>query len=530
MNYTTLKTKYIVGICCLLLAVVVLLLAYMYRQFAAQIESELFKRGASIASNLAAQAVTPILTENRIALQLLIREAKANETDIRYIYLVDPEGKVIAHSFDHPFPPDLLKMAVSETVAERQCVRSIRTEEGEIIDVNVPVHGGEFGWMHVGLSEMFIGQELAHILLKGVPIIALILLAGTGGAWWFAVRITRPLAQLSASVAQVAAGKLDGEIEEVTNDEVGELSHAHNVMVRKLRELTAEQEKTEQELRLQATMLEQEVAERQETQQQLAYKQQQLESLNRALEERVAKAVHELRLKDKMMMLQGRQAAMGEMINSIAHQWRQPINNLGLIVQGMKLDYDSNELTPAQMDEDVDKIMQTIMFMSQTINDFSRFFSVDRTRTRFNPAEGLKKVVTMMEATLFAQNVSLIVEGQEEVLIEGFSNEYNQVLLNLLNNARDVLIERGVAKPAIRVVIGQEEGNAVVRVQDNAGGISKEIIGKVFDPYFTTKEDGKGSGIGLYLSRMIIQEHFGGSLTVRNIGSGAEFCIRTPCA
>ena len=530
MKYTTLKTKYIGGICCLVLSVVILLLAYMYRQFALQIEGELYKRGTSIARNLAAQAVTPLLTENQIALQLLIRETKRNETDIRYIYLVDEQGNLLAHSFDHAFPADLLKLAASEAASARQCVRTIRTEEGDVVDINVPVHGGEFGWMHVGLSETFIDQELAHIFLKGVPIIALILLVGVGAAWWFAVRITRPLAQLSANVKKVADGRFDGEIEEITNDEVGELSQAYNTMIHTLRELTAEQEKTELELRLQAAMLEEEVAERQETQQQLAFKQQQLENLNRALEERVSKAVHELRLKDKIMMLQGRQAAMGEMINSIAHQWRQPINNLGLIVQGMKLDYDSNELTREQMDEDVDKIMQTIMFMSQTINDFSRFFSADRNRTCFSPAGCLKKVVAMMEATLFAQGVSLVIDEQEEVTIEGFSNEYNQVLLNLLNNARDILVERNVAKPAIRVIISREGDTAVLRVQDNAGGIPDDIIGMIFDPYFTTKEDGKGSGIGLYMSKMIIQEHFGGSLTVKNIDAGAEFSVCTPCA
>ena len=300
-------------------------------------------------------------------------------------------------------------------------------------------------------------------------------------------------------------------------------------MVRQLKELTSKQLKTEDELRLQADMLEQEVAVRQVAQEDLAVKQHQLEALNRILEERVENAVDELRLKDKIMLLQGRQAAMGEMINNIAHQWRQPINNLGLIVQNIKADYDGGRLTAEELTEYVDKAFSTIRFMSHTINDFSSFFSPDRMKTRFSPFEGLKKVITMLEATLSLKNIVLQVEQQDDVTVEGFSNEYNQVLLNLLNNAKDILVERGVEGARINVSVARENGQAVVKIRDNAGGIPEEIIGKVFEPYFTTKDQGKGSGIGLYMSRMIIQDHFNGSISVANRNGGAEFTICTPC-
>lgn len=530
MRYTSLKTKYIAGVCCLILSVVGLLLAYMYQEFDRRLENELHKRGTSIARNLAIQSLTPILTENNISLQLLLKETDRNEADIRYIYLLDRQGRVLAHTFEEVFPPDLLKTQVPGGDSEKPHITTIQTEESLVLDVSVPIHAGDFGRVHVGFSENFISQELHHILLKGLPFIVLILLVGIGAAWWLAAKITGPLAHLSENVRKVGAGEFNGEIEEISNDEVGELSHAYNTMIRQLRELTSEQMRTEHELRMQTGMLEEEIAERQEAQQQLAFKQQQLETLNRVLEERVSTAVNELRLKDKVMMLQGRQAAMGEMINNIAHQWRQPINNLGLIVQGMKLDYDEGALTAEQMDEDVDKIMKTIMFMSQTINDFNRFFSPDRNRTTFSIHKGLKKVVAMMEATLFAQSINLRIEQRDEVMVEGYFSEYNQVLLNLLNNAKDILIERAVAKPVIKVTILYENGTAVLKVQDNAGGIPEDIIGLIFAPYFTTKEEGKGSGIGLYMSKMIIDEHFGGSITVRNTEEGAEFTVRTPSA
>lgn len=522
MSYIPLKTKYISGICCLILLVAALLLAYMYQQFNSQIERELQKRGESIARSLAAQAITPILTENNIALQLLLRETDRNEPDTRYIYIADHHGNVLAHSLEHSFPTGLHQPDIPQKTTGDLYTRHLNTDEGLIIDVAAPIYTGKLGWIHVGMSEGFINQELNKILLKGMPIIAVILIGSIIAALWFAAKITEPLANLSEKVKKVGLGEFDGEIEEVTNDEVGELSHTYNIMIRQLRELRTEQMDAELELRMQAAMLEEEVAERQEAQQQL-------KSLNLDLEERVNKAVQELRRKDKMMILQGRQAAMGEMINNIAHQWRQPINNLGLIVQGMKLDYDHQEMTTEQMDESVDNIMKTIKFMSQTINDFSSFFNADRDRSSFSISNGLEKVILMMESSLFAKGINLQVEQQEDVIIEGFYNEYKQVLLNLLNNARDVLVERNIENPSIKVIILREGANAVLKVKDNAGGIPGDVIGRVFDPYFTTKENGKGSGIGLYMSRMIIHEHFGGNLSARNIDTGAEFTVSTPC-
>lgn len=528
MNFISIRTKYISGICCLILLVFISLLAYMRLQLVRQIDNQLQKRAVSIARNIAISAVKPIITENTIALQLLINETRQHEEDISYIYIVKRNGELLAHTFNNAFPDDLLKTD-HLFVNSQKTPLHIRVENEEMVDATAPIQKGDFGRVHVGISEKFILSEINTILLQGVPIIALILLFGVIGAGWFAARITRPLSLLTASVRKVGQGEFEGELDITGNDEFGELACAYNTMVRQLKELTSKQLKTEDELRLQADMLEQEVAVRQVAQEDLAVKQHQLEALNRILEERVENAVDELRLKDKIMLLQGRQAAMGEMINNIAHQWRQPINNLGLIVQNIKADYDGGRLTAEELTEYVDKAFSTIRFMSHTINDFSSFFSPDRMKTRFSPFEGLKKVITMLEATLSLKNIVLQVEQQDDVTVEGFSNEYNQVLLNLLNNAKDILVERGVEGARINVSVARENGQAVVKIRDNAGGIPEEIIGKVFEPYFTTKDQGKGSGIGLYMSRMIIKEHFKGSISAANRNGGAEFTICTPC-
>ncbi|MBT1071215.1 PAS domain-containing sensor histidine kinase [Pelotalea chapellei] len=268
------------------------------------------------------------------------------------------------------------------------------------------------------------------------------------------------------------------------------------------------------------------ITERKQAEQALAMKQRQLEELNASLEERVNNTVDELRRKDKILIQQNRQAAMGEMINNIAHQWRQPLNSLGLVIQNTHFEFDAGLLTPEQMDLDMKLGMELIQFMSQTIDDFRTFFREDKEIKRFCIAESISRAVTLLEGSLMTHGIRIIRNQQEDLLIDGYPNEYAQALLNLLINARDALMERQVEQPEISLTVGREEEYAVVTITDNAGGIPIELIERIFDPYFTTKEQNTGTGIGLYMSKMIIEKHMGGSLNVTNLEGGAQFRIR----
>lgn len=522
------KTKYIAGICCLVLFVFVSLLSYGIIATSQRIENELHRRAISIARNVALSAIRPIITENRIELQLLLVDALKHEENIRYLFLVDDHGALIAHTFGATFPKELLAFNNMPLDSNKPLIQPVALDGERIGNIGVAIKDGGLGRVYVGISEESLTTDLYAIALHGMPIVAFMFLIGITGAWWFASRITKPISELAKSVHQVGIGNFEAELTVTTDDEIGELSAAFNLMLNQLRQMTAEQKKAADELCLQAEMLEEEVAERQAAQEDLVVKQQQLESLNSILEERINAAVDELRVKDKVMILQGRQAAMGEMISNIAHQWRQPINNLGLLIQVIKADHDNASLDAPTLQNYVDRAMNTIQFMSQTINDFSSFFNIDRQKTDFIVFQGVKKVVAMLEATLSRNGITILVEQQVEVVISGFFNEYNQVLLNLISNAKDVLLERDVQQPSIRVVISREEGNAVVRIRDNGGGIPENIMPQVFNPYFTTKQEGSGNGIGLYMSRMIIEEHFNGRITASNHDGGAELCIETP--
>jgi signal transduction histidine kinase len=375
-------------------------------------------------------------------------------------------------------------------------------------------------WILIGnfpTSEVYAPLERAKLYF-GIAMLAcmVILLLLT----WFVMRhFMSPLAAIINHMEQLP--KKIGEerrINIATSDEMGILAKSFNSM---LNTLDLQQES----LHEQTVMLEQEMAERQITQEALTVKQQQLEALNNSLEELIANSLREIRQKDQMLIQQSRHAAMGEMINSIAHQWRQPLNNLGLILQNIEISFKIGKLTLEEMKAENAKAMDTILFMSRTIDDFRNFFRDDKKKSVISINNLLKKTLALVAASFKHLNLSMDIELQEDVTAFGYPNEYSQVILNILNNARDVLTERKVSAPRILIRAFVQEGRSVVTIGDNGGGIGEEILPRIFDPYFSTKEVGKGTGIGLYMSKVIIEQNMEGALTVRNIAGGAEFRI-----
>jgi PAS domain S-box-containing protein len=237
------------------------------------------------------------------------------------------------------------------------------------------------------------------------------------------------------------------------------------------------------------------------------------------------KSVEDLREKDKLLIQQNRLAAMGEMINNIAHQWRQPLNSLGLSIQQLPFFYDSPVFTKEFLIGNSTKAMELIKQMSRTIDDFRDFFNTDKEMELFDVVQVINKAVKLTEQSFLHPKIAITITADGIVKAHGFRNEFAQVLVNILNNARDALVEHSVEAPLISIHTFMEGTTSVVTITDNAGGIDEEIMDKLFDPYFTTKGPGKGTGIGLYMSKTIIETNLAGRLTVRNTGNGAEFRI-----
>lgn len=257
----------------------------------------------------------------------------------------------------------------------------------------------------------------------------------------------------------------------------------------------------------------------------LTEKQRQLEELNKDLEQKVLESVQEMRKKDKVLIAQSRQAAMGETIGNVAHQWRQPLNALGLIIQELKLTYGLPDFTKESLDANADKAMLLINHMSKTIDQFQNFFKPNASKSLFFVNDAVAKTMQLIESYLKKANIAVEIVEQHQVEIYGYENEYSQVLLNILNNSKDAFETKDVKCRRITIMICSENGRSAVTVADNAGGISPDIIDKIFDPYFTTKGPQKGTGIGLYMARNIIEKHMNGSLTVRSVDGGTELRI-----
>jgi len=250
-----------------------------------------------------------------------------------------------------------------------------------------------------------------------------------------------------------------------------------------------------------------------------------LNKLNAELEDRVAQRTAELRDKDQLLMLQSRQAAMGEMIGNIAHQWRQPLNLLGLTVQQFLLFYDLDRFDRKFVSQSVSKSMDLIEHMSRTIDDFRNYFKPDKIKVDFNVKQAVTGTLSLIRGSLQTPRIEIEMVAEDDPVIHGYPNEFVQVLINILINARDALAEREAKEPKVTITIRSQEGGTVVTVADNAGGVPEEIIDKIFDPYFSTKGPQQGTGVGLFMSKSIIERNMGGKLAVRNNDAGAEFRI-----
>jgi PAS domain S-box-containing protein len=251
-----------------------------------------------------------------------------------------------------------------------------------------------------------------------------------------------------------------------------------------------------------------------------------LKELNANLEQRVREQTEENLLKERLMLQQSRHAAMGEMISAIAHQWRQPLNALAITLANLKDSFEFGELDQAVLDSSMANSNRLIQKMSTTIDDFRNFFRPRQLMEKFQVGTAIHDAVQLIEASLRYNNIELTLDCEEGIEAYGASNELGQVVLNLVVNAKEASLERKVPAPRIAVSLRRDGENAAIIVEDNAGGIDPQVGERIFDPYFTTKT--MGTGIGLYMARIIVERHLNGHIAFANTGAGARFSIAFP--
>lgn len=256
---------------------------------------------------------------------------------------------------------------------------------------------------------------------------------------------------------------------------------------------------------------------------------QELKSFNIRLAAQVQEKVKELQTQEQLLVHQSRQAAMGEMIESIAHQWRQPLNIIGLSSANLEMEYDLGVMTTENFKEKMEIISLNINYMSSTIDDFRDFLNPDTTLTHFSPKQTIQEVFKILKAQLENNNISFNLEVDEDVELLGIENEFKQVIFILINNSKDAIksmqSKNKLSDAKINISITQKEKSITLAFCDNGGGIKEDIIHSIFNPYFSTKFASSGTGIGLYIAKNIIESRMGADLSVKNIENGCCFTI-----
>jgi len=246
-----------------------------------------------------------------------------------------------------------------------------------------------------------------------------------------------------------------------------------------------------------------------------------LKELTKTLEKRVAKEIEKNRDKEKQLLVQARFAQMGEMISMIAHQWRQPLNAISATAIAGQMKVEMGVLNKDALIKNYKDIGSYVQHLSKTIDDFRNFFKPNKKRECVTFSELFNSVLELTQKNLTNKNIKIMVEIEDDKKFSLPVNEMRQVLLNLIKNAEDVLVEKEVKNPYIKIVAKGEK----LCICDNGGGVTQEIQTKIFEPYFSTKEEKNGTGLGLYMSKIIVEDHCKGKLEVYNSTEGACFCI-----
>ena len=233
----------------------------------------------------------------------------------------------------------------------------------------------------------------------------------------------------------------------------------------------------------------------------------------------------ELKEKERMVLLQSKHSAMGEMISMIAHQWRQPLACVSSILSRIKLKNNMNKVDKEFLNTVLDEMNEYIQYMSITIDDFRNFFSIDTKKELLSLPEIVLDVQKLINKSFDSQNINIDIQNVELTKRYLYKNEIIQIIINILNNSRDAFVERNIQNPQIKISFSEDDEFQNIFIEDNAKGIDDKIISNIFNPYFSTKSQKNGSGLGLYICKTILEKNNQGTIKVENKNDGAIFNI-----
>lgn len=248
-------------------------------------------------------------------------------------------------------------------------------------------------------------------------------------------------------------------------------------------------------------------------------------SLTQALEE----LQHAHALQEKMLVQQSKMADMGHMLSVITHQWKQPLTILGLVSDSLNMEMEFDKLRPNSLKDGLEQIKKQVRHMNETADDFSSFFKPTKEIKPFEAVEAIREVQKFLEHQFYLLNISIHFELNSPITVTGNRNEFKQVIINILQNAKDVFEEKKIKDGNIYIHVEKSNTTGIIKIRDDGGKIPEEILDKLFNAYFTTKGE-KGTGIGLQIVKLIIEKNMKGKIYAHNVDDCAEFVIELPCS
>jgi len=443
-----------------------------------------------------------------INISLLKSYIKYLKKNIDYIILiVDKDGNYIYKTSNQPyFHKNFFTTEYYKKVVKKhnpfQYVEFFNKEQ-DIDNFMVYYTIPETGWTLVSIEDYdSLDDKVLALLPLVLLLLPLIILAIMISARKFTTKIILPLEILIEKMEKLSktTDTKKMEVEHVTYSLFKRIIDSFNTMQNKIFQRENEL-KDSNELLLKKT--------------------QEISNINKNLQQKIQEEIEKNRKKDQQMLQQSRLAQMGEMMSMIAHQWRQPLAAISSTSSALEIKALLNTIEPKTVQNLAKKISEYSQHLSTTIDDFREFFKANKETLEVTYTQLIESVLNIVETSLVNKNITLIKDLKSEEVFTTYPNEIKQVILNLIKNAEDVLLERKVQNPKIIIIT---DGN-ILKISDNAGGIPEDILDKIFDPYFSTKKKKDGTGLGLYMSKTIVEDHCNGKLTVNNNEEGACFTI-----
>ena len=426
--------------------------------------------------------------------------------------------------YDNKIPQeftDLEKNTETSTI-----INSLILDE-EVFHYVYPIYfsGVQWGWIHLSMNLDEYNKRLATFYLGFISFFSILFIVFLFVSLFISKSISKPIIALNNIANKISKGNLTVRSNYKKDDEVGELSQTFNNMISAINE-------TQTQLKLSHEKLEDRVSKRTKdldnTNKLLEIKTIELEELNKSLDKKVKQEIEKRIQQESILVQQSRLAATGEMIGNIAHQWRQPLSLITTCASGIKLEKEFGISIEQNEIAKLNTIIQSSNYLSKTIDDFRNFFKPNKEKSYFSIEEMTDQSINLVSASFSFHYIKIKKNFKKIERVFGFSNEFSQAILNVLSNAKDALVQNEIKNPYVNVNIYENEEFGFLEIEDNAGGINPDILIKIFEPYFTTKEKNQGTGIGLYMSKMIMEKNMSGKLTVENTTLGAKFIFAIP--